>query len=186
MNYTDLLNKIIKESKMSNIEIVRKCEENGEKITPNYLSILRNTKGRIPSENVSKALAKACNAEKEDILIVQAYIDKAPKKILHFIEKVYEGTKSVTFQLLEENKKNWGEIEYKTYIENANREFDEMTLADFICNYLGDDIKPAEVNIIDSGTQKNPLWVIVPLENAKIITDEQMKMLNHNEGASET
>ena len=48
MNYTDLLNKIIKESKMSNIEIVRKCEENGEKITPNYLSILRNTKGRIP------------------------------------------------------------------------------------------------------------------------------------------
>lgn len=29
-----------------------------------------------------------------------------------------------------------------------------MTLADFICNYLGDDIKPAEVNIIDSGTQK--------------------------------
>lgn len=83
-------------------------------------------------------------------------------------------------------KKNWSEIEYKTYIENANREFDEMTLADFICNYLGDDIKPAEVNIIDSGTQKNPLWVIVPLENAKIITDEQMKMLNHNEGASET
>ena len=76
MNYTDLLNKIIKESKMSNIEIVRKCEENGEKITPNYLSILRNTKGRIPSEHVSKALAKAGNAEKEDFLIVQAYILK--------------------------------------------------------------------------------------------------------------
>lgn len=59
MNYTDLLNKIIKESKMSNIEIVRKCEEMAEKITPNYLSILRNTKGRIPSENVSKSTSKS-------------------------------------------------------------------------------------------------------------------------------
>lgn len=176
MNYTEMLNKIVKESKMSNIDIVKKCEEMGEKITPNYLSILRNTNGRIPSENVSKALAKACNAKKEDILIVQAYIDKAPKKIMSFIEKVYTGSIETAYTLIEANKNNWTEIEYTTCIENAKKEFEEMTLADFICDYLEENIE-FNVNINVNNNSKSS-WVIVPLESAKILTEEQVRDLN--------
>ena len=98
---------------------------------------------------------------------------------MNFIEKVYLGAIDTTYQLLEANKNNWTEIEYTTYLENARKEFEEMTLADFICDYLEED---AEYNFnINITNNSEPSWVMVPLENAKILTEEQVKALGLKE-----
>lgn len=181
MNYTEMLNKIINESKMTNIEIVRRCEELGEEVTPNYLSILKNKNGRIPSENVSRVLAKACNAKSEEILVIQAYIDKAPKMILKFIERVFNSAKDVTMNILESEKGNYSEEEFEAIKKRATKELNNMSMTDFIIDYLSQDIdiEPTQKQI-DSfiNIEEEKKWAIVPMDEVKYITDEQLQELN--------
>ena len=63
MNYTKMLNKLIKESEMTQKEISDKCKELGEEVTTTYLSALKNTNGKMASDNISRTIAKACNAK---------------------------------------------------------------------------------------------------------------------------
>lgn len=89
MAYTQLLNSIIEESGKTLKDIAKDCEQYGVKITPSYLSALRKSEDdRTPSNDVSLAIAKACNVskERENILIIQAYLDKAPKEFEKLIE----------------------------------------------------------------------------------------------------
>ena len=89
MPYTKLLNRLIDDSGYSIKEIAERCTENGVKVTPAYISTLRNdTNNRTPSDNMSRALAKACNAKSEDILVVEAYVDNAPKEFAGLINLI--------------------------------------------------------------------------------------------------
>lgn len=81
MPYTALLNKLIENSNLTVKEIAEHCTESGTKITAAYISTLRNaTDNRSPSDDVSRALAKACGAKNENVLVIEAYLDKAPKE----------------------------------------------------------------------------------------------------------
>lgn len=87
--YTELLNKLIENSGLTVKEIAERCTESGVKITSAYISTLRNDKNnRSPSDEISVALAKACNAKYENILVIEAYLDKAPKELLTILNEL--------------------------------------------------------------------------------------------------
>lgn len=82
MAYTELLNSLIENSGLSVKDIAERCTASGVKVTSAYISTLRNDKNnRAPSDEMSRAIAKACNAKYENILVIEAYLDKAPKEI---------------------------------------------------------------------------------------------------------
>lgn len=82
MAYTELLNSLIENSGLSVKEIAERCTASGVKVTSAYISTLRNDKNnRAPSDEMSRAIAKACNAKYENILVIEAYLDKSPKEI---------------------------------------------------------------------------------------------------------
>lgn len=87
MAYTVLLNKLIKDSELTIKEIAERCTAEGVKVTPAYISTLRNDKNnRTPSDEMSRALAKACKAKNENILVVEAYLEKAPKEFNNLMQ----------------------------------------------------------------------------------------------------
>ena len=90
MPYTKLLNDIIDRSGLTLKEIAEKCTANGVKVTASYISTLKNdTNNRAPSDEMSRAIAKACNCKDEGILVLEAYIDNAPpefKGVLDFLK----------------------------------------------------------------------------------------------------
>ncbi|MDD6021389.1 MAG: S24 family peptidase [Oscillospiraceae bacterium] len=91
MPYTKLLNQLIDNSGLTVKEIAQKCTEDGVKVTPAYISTLRNdTNNRAPSETMSKAIARACGSKNEDILVVEGYIDGAPEAFKSVIEFLRE------------------------------------------------------------------------------------------------
>lgn len=91
MPYTTLLNKLIDESGLTVKEIAERCTQDGVKVTPAYISTLRNDENnRTASDTMSKAIAKACGSKNEDVLVIEAYIDNAPqafKGIFDFIKE---------------------------------------------------------------------------------------------------
>ena len=115
MAYTELLNKIIDKSGLSLRDIAKRCTEYGVKISPSYISTLRNDQNnRAPSGDVSRAIAKACECEHTDILVIEAYLDTAPELIIKTLESVRDisitGSVSVlkndySAEVLEEAKK---------------------------------------------------------------------------------
>ena len=92
MPYTKLLNDIIDKSGLTLKEIAEKCTANGMKVTTSYISTLKNdTNNRAPSDEMSRAIARACNCKEEGILVLEAYIDNAPpefKGVLEFLKRI--------------------------------------------------------------------------------------------------
>ena len=81
MPYAELLNKLITDKGLTIKEVADRCKENGQNITASYVSIIKNSDNKkIPSDDVSRALAKACEAENENCLVIEAYVDKAPEE----------------------------------------------------------------------------------------------------------
>lgn len=115
MPYTKLLNDIIDKSGLSVKEIAEKCTQNGVKVTSSYISTLKNdTNNRAPSDEVSRAIAKACNYPDEGILVLEAYIDNAPPEfegILNFLKS----TAVMTMVSVFENEVD--EIQFQMFIE---------------------------------------------------------------------
>ena len=135
MNYTEMLNKLITESGLSQKEICDKCKEQGEDVTTTYLSVLKNTDGKMASENISRAIAKACNTKYSEILVVQAYLDKAPRYIIEFFEEIREVQNQgaeLTNYLLSSLPDN-----IKGIADEVNKMKNQKSLAEFICEYKG-------------------------------------------------
>lgn len=87
MAYTQLLNTVIEQSGLTVKEIAEKCVQIGVDITPAYISTLRNDKNnRTPSDKISRALAEACNCQHKNILVVEAYLQNAPKEFNGLME----------------------------------------------------------------------------------------------------
>jgi hypothetical protein len=132
MNYTRRLNSLIETSKLTQKEIAEGCEKLGENVTSSYINILKNNEGRIPSDNVSRAIAKTCGAQFEEILVVQAYLDKAPETIIKFFINYMNLLKNA---LLESLKINPNMEELNGISEEVIKEiFTEDNLAEFICS----------------------------------------------------
>lgn len=89
MPYIELLNRLISESGLTIKEVAEKCKESGQDITASYISMIRNSENKkIPSDDVSRALAKACKTKNEESLVIEGYIDKAPIEMISFFEKI--------------------------------------------------------------------------------------------------
>lgn len=86
MNYTEMLNQLIDKSGKMLKEIAEECQRDGVSLTNTYLSSLKTTPGKIASDEISRAIAKACNAKYTEVLVVQAYLDKAPEIILEYLD----------------------------------------------------------------------------------------------------
>lgn len=91
MNYTELLNELIEHSGKTVKQIADECQkEYGVNLTNTYLSGLKTTEGRQASQEINIAIAKACGAEYENILVIQAFLDRAPAVLVQFLEMVKE------------------------------------------------------------------------------------------------
>lgn len=126
MPYTKLLNQLIDNSGMTVKEIAQKCTDDGVKVTPAYISTLRNdTNNRTPSETMSKAIARACGSKNEDILVIEGYIDSAPEAFKSVIEFLQESALTV---MLSAFNNNYTEEE----ISIARKQVEEMPLAGIV------------------------------------------------------
>lgn len=179
MTFTELLNIIIKESGLTNKEIIEKCKEAGEPITPNYLSILKNDTNKIPSEKVALTLAKVCNAKYENILVVQAYLDRAPQPIKEFIEAVKESEIEEIKYIFEQTKT---EIKKEDLVK-----LESLELAEFVCDYMkewkeGPKKRNKDLDILITMFQKiqekEKDWALIKIDHEtpiKYLTDEEIK-----------
>lgn len=170
MNYNELLNKIIKDSGLMNIEIINKMKEEGVSITATYLSVLRNDKTKIASEDVSKAIAKVCGA-KEELLVVQGELDKANGMLKEFIEFAMEtitySTRVMIDKLPDEQLKAM-----------AKAKFENLSDADIICDIVEnkEDYRANNVQLFNL-TDTPQEYAIVPIAKGG-----KVKIVNKIEG----
>ena len=179
MNYRELLNKLMKESGLSNKEIVAKCAELGEKITPNYLSVIKNNDDKIPSDNLSLALAKACNSPHENILLIQGYLDRAPEVIINFLENMKKSALSSTYTFLE--KENSMPKELKDELLKHQKEIEEgLFLSLFICEADKYQMQNDGNEVIDKYIMPEIKWALIPIanpDNIRILSKEEVATL---------
>lgn len=171
MNYTELLNKLIDESGKMLKDIAAECTEKyNVKLTNNYLSILKTTSGRIPADDISRAIAKACNAPYEEILVVQAYLDKAPQILIDFIETMKKnndiGVDFFEMMGAENNKA-------AALILSSLKVKAQQSLAEFICETVTD-AEDTDDSFQDFQSQMEKArkiqenkWLVIPPEGAK-------------------
>jgi len=98
MTYSEMLNSIILESKLSLRQISAKCGDLGLSITPSYISQLKNNKLPAPSPEVSITIAKVCSSKMHSALVFLGYMEKAPDVI-----KEYISTSTQLYKLMLEN-----------------------------------------------------------------------------------
>lgn len=129
MDYTTMLNMLIDESGKMQKDITAECNEKyGVSITSSYLSILRNSSDRMASPEISRAIAKACNAPYEEILEVQGCLDRMPPSLLKFVQGAIN-LMNMGLSLAEGY--GTGNFEVETQLQKIT----EIPMAEFICKY---------------------------------------------------
>lgn len=101
MPYSEVLKKAIEDSKLSHIEISQRCKNIGESIVPSYISKLVNNKMPPPTEKISLVLAQALEMDSKK-LILEGYLDKAPKEIIDFLNSARLSVMTVVFKVFGE------------------------------------------------------------------------------------
>lgn len=81
MSYASMLDSFITYSKLSLEEIADRCKQKGVDIHASYISKLRKGTRPAPSEEISRAIAEACRAD-ADALVIQGNIERTPKQII--------------------------------------------------------------------------------------------------------
>ncbi len=126
MPYSKLLSNLIESANLSIKEVAIKCKEYGVIITASYISMIKNSNDKkIPSDDVSRALAKACGAENVESLVIEAYIDKAPKEFKGFLENYRQILLESTLMLF---TNHLGDDDLKAITKSMN----EMSLSELI------------------------------------------------------
>lgn len=191
MNYNELYNKLLAESKLTPREIIAKCKEHDLDITQGYLSNLKKIDGKIPSDKISTILAKVFNAKYENILVVQAYIDRAPKPILDFFNYAKETTTREALLFLEEEKKEMPEHILKAYLSEKEMDFKKQPLAEFICETIEDMTLPTkegfkqQIETVKKFSKEDNVYALIPIDNNRMIryiSEEEAKKINSIEG----
>lgn len=117
MPYYKVLRNIIAKTNLTNAEILRLCEnQEGVHINKTYFSRILNNKVPPPSEEISRALAKVCGVD-EKILVIEGYIDKAPKEIIQAFQNVKFMTYISAITFVEMYDKNVLE-EFREFVNN--------------------------------------------------------------------
>lgn len=175
MNYTEMLNKMIDDSGKMLKDICSDCKQYGVDLNPTYLSVIKREPTRIPSQQISRAIAKACGAKYSEVLVVQACLDKAPEALIKFLEGVRElmttGLSATTY-LMEEQDEVTVEL----------NEIKQSSLAEFICEYadkLSDDAKQMQAELMQTQQkEQEPKWLAIPPDLVKqlvFINDSDIK-----------
>ena len=151
MPYTRLLNNIVAESNLSYKEIAKKCTEMGTKIDPSYISKLLAGKQKVPSEKISRAIARACNYD-EKYLVIEGYVDGAPKEIKDILYKLREVTALSSINLL-------SDITNKETVEIILETIKSKPISEFLVNFL------YEQQNSDFELKKNSLEISSKMEN---------------------
>lgn len=100
MPYSKLLQKIIADTNYKNTDIIKKCkEEYNIVINETHFSKILNNHRKPPKEEVSRAIAKICNVD-ERILMLEGYIDKAPKEIQELFKNLQFNINTITSLLV--------------------------------------------------------------------------------------
>lgn len=94
MSYSETLSKMIKQCNLSLREISERCKANGQKVDPSYISKLQTGNQDPASEDVNRAIARACGQDPE-ILLYEAFMQKAPKMIKDFHSQLLDFFKSM-------------------------------------------------------------------------------------------
>lgn len=167
MPYTRLLNNIVAESNLSYKEIAEKCTQLGTKIDPSYISKLLAGKCKVPSEKVSRAIAKACNYD-ETYLVIEGYVDTAPKEIKDILYNLKTMTTLSSINFFS-NTTNKEDIEL--LIDTLNNE----PISDFLANFLHNQ----ENSIFKF--EKNNLKIYSKLNNITFQLKEPLSLLITND-----
>lgn len=126
MAYKKLLQKIMYEKNLTATEIIKKCKEEYDiEISEGYFSKVKNKRKNPPSEKVSRAIAKVCGID-ERILVIEGYIEKAPKEIKRAFENISVIAKLTSTEIVKLIDKN--------YID----EFEEYLRQEPLCNIIID------------------------------------------------
>lgn len=91
MSFGKLLKKLTKEKGLTYKELAKRCNENtNEKfITEGYIKEIANERKNPPTEEKIREIAKALDVD-EKLLVLEGYIDKAPKEIRDILNKIKE------------------------------------------------------------------------------------------------
>lgn len=149
MPYYKLLRNIILSKDLTGSEVLRRCEKEGVHINKTYFSKIINNKVPPPTEEISQAIAKACDVD-EKILIIEGYIDKAPKEILQVLYNIRFMVHSAAINFVKIYKKDFVE-EIKKFLENEPMY--EIILE--MINGLPDEINCKNGNLIFKDNQNN-------------------------------
>ena len=149
MPYGRLLKKVLSDSNYTSAEICKEFEKRGKKIDKSYLSKLLNNKIAPPSEEISKTIAEICNVD-ERLLILEGYIDKAPKEVIEVLSALQNITKITSLGIFENTFENTFEnnIEKIAY-EEIKKELNKEPLSQFLLSFTEID-EEAMINITEN------------------------------------
>lgn len=119
MSYATMLDEMIKESELSLRQISKRCSDLNLKITPSYISQLKNGKLPPPSEEVSLTLAKVCGAKKQANMVFQGYMEKAPTLVREYMLASSSLNKAMLETLCRETDKSYTK-EMEDYLKNLD------------------------------------------------------------------
>lgn len=119
-----MIKEAIEKSGLSHKLVSQECAKLGESVAPSYISKLVNGEMEAPSEKKIKVLSKILNL-KEDELLLEAYLDKAPIQISQFLNYSRTAILAVTFKVIENNFS-------KEDFEIIKKEFDKYSLSKFL------------------------------------------------------
>ncbi|PKM84974.1 MAG: hypothetical protein CVU86_04355 [Firmicutes bacterium HGW-Firmicutes-11] len=132
MTYAQMLDDIIRKSELSLRQIARRCNELNLKITPSYISQLKNGKLPPPSEEVSMTLAKACGSKKQAYLVFQGYMEKAPSLVREYMLASSSLNKAMLESLCKATNKP-----FTKEMEDYVKELDILSAMELSSRYVG-------------------------------------------------
>lgn len=138
MPYSRLLQKIVNKTDYNNTQIAEKCKELGVNVDRTYINKLFNGKSKPPKDEISRAIAKVCNAD-ERLLVLEGYIDKAPKEILEMLKHIQLLTNMYALNIFN----NFSEINEES-LKEFETEINKESIADFILDMLNN----KDINIL--------------------------------------
>ncbi len=155
MSYSETLAKMIKESGLTMKEIADQIS-----IDPSYLSKLQSGKQSPASDEINEAIAKACKAD-PDVLIFEAYLDKAPEVVIRFINRINDSIKDVIIYSLSLFRETEFLDEYRNHLDNLSHlEFINMLSSNNSLSLRVDDRLSIELDKEDLRLANNPIFGI--------------------------
>lgn len=128
MPFSRLLKKVISDSGKTQKEIIEECRERGRSIDKAYLSKLLNGKVPAPAEELARLLANICNYD-ERKMVLECYIDKAPKEIFEALAGMKEVVHLSTISM-------FSGIAPSEIIEEVKETIKNEPISDFVMDIL--------------------------------------------------